>query len=242
MTPEEFVSVTSDSFQNIGAQHYFGDNARAAAEALGIDLFRFYFAGRGGFVGDVSSEVLQSTFGYFNPAVLNKMWSTVKERCDISEAAQAQLNVAYGIAGEYFADIDGLETAAAAMAKLTSAVDVAALPLFASFLSAPVPKAPTHAFMHQTILFRELRGSIHLAAVAATGCSSKAAHQLRRPQDLEMFGYREEIAVTDAERAAYAQAEPLTDAAMVLHADQWLTSDERQNIAEVATAANNSLG
>ena len=86
MTPEDFVDAVSTPFQDIGALHYFGPKSKAAAEALGIDQFRFYFAGRGGVMGEVSHEVLQSAFGYFNPALVDKMWTSSKERCDVALA------------------------------------------------------------------------------------------------------------------------------------------------------------
>lgn len=91
--------------------------------------------------------------------------------------------------------------------------------------------------MHQAILFRELRGSIHLAALAALGCPTRVAHQIRRPDDLKMFGYEDVVEVTDAHRAAYEQAEPLTDQAMVAHAEAWLSADERALIARVSAGA-----
>ena len=237
MTPFDFAAAVCDPFQILGAVHYFGPRAKAAAEELGIDQFRFYFAGRGGVLGNVSTEVFLSSFGYFNPSVVDKMWSSSKERCDVNAAATAQLNIAYEIGEESLAELDGLAEAADAMGKLSSSVDVAALPLFAAFASRPVPEPATHAFMHQTILFRELRGSIHLAAIAATGCRSRAAHQIRRPQDLEMFGYADEVEIPDDEKAAYSQVEPLTEGAMTTHGARWLTADERDQIASTAIAA-----
>ncbi len=237
MTPADFVAAVSPQFQNIGALHYFGPKAKAAAESLGIDQFRFYFAGRGGVLGEVDTEVMLSTFGYFNPDLVAKMWSTSKERCDVTAAATAQLQVAYDIGDELLADVEGLAESAAALGVLMNSVDVAGLPLFAGFLAQPVPTSPAHAFMHQAILFRELRGSIHLAAIAAAGCRSRVAHQIRRPNDLEMFGYTEPIEVPDAERAAYDAVEPLTNAAMVVHCTSALTADQRDQIAAAADAA-----
>ena len=236
MTPEDFVAAVSDPFQNIGAMHYFGPKAKAAAEALGIDGFRFYFAGRGGVLGEVSGEVLSSTFGYFNPDVVNKIWPSCIERCDVADAARAQLQVAYDIGDDLITTVDGLTEAADSLGELMAAVDVAALPLFAGFRSQPVPDAPAHAFMHQAILFRELRGSVHLAAVAAAGVRSRAAHQIRRPNDLEMFGYSEPIEISAEEQAAYSTVEAHTDAAMVTHCGAALSADQRSQIASTVTA------
>lgn len=241
MTPEDFVAAVSDPFQNIGALHYFGPKAKAAAEGLGIDQFRFYFAGRGGVLGEVSNEVMQSSFGYFNPQLVAKMWSSSKERCDVTAAAAAQLQVAYDIGEELLVNVSDLGEAATALGALATSVDVAALPLFAGFLAQPVPEVPTHAFMHQAILYRELRGSIHLAAIAATGCESRAAHQIKRPKDIQNFGYEDEIELSEAVRAAYAQVEPLTDTAMIQHCSAALSAEQRAQIATTVEAAASAL-
>ena len=241
-TAQEFVDAVSDPLQRIGALHYFGPVAMAAAEELGLDGFRFYFAGRAGVLGDVSTNVMLSAFGYFNPSLVDKMWTTSKERCDVTAAAAAQLGVAYTMGDNHLADVDGLAEAAASLGELTGAVDCAGLGLFAGFRDQPIPDTPTHAFMHQAILYRELRGSVHLAALAATGCPSRVAHQIKRPSDLEMFGYKEEVEVTDDHRAAYAQAEPLTDSAMSCHVNRVLDGPQRAQIAAVVTAARAAFG
>ncbi len=240
MTPESFVSAVSDPLQLIGALHYFDPEAQVKAEALGIDMFRFYFAGRAGVLGPVSSELVQSAFGYFNPAIVDKMWTSSKERCDVTEAATAQLDVAYHLGETRLGGITGLEEAAEGLGKLVANVDVGALPLFAAFRRQPVPESPEHSFMHHAILYRELRGSVHLAAVAAAGCPTRAAHQIKRPDDFEMFGYREPFEVTEEDRARYEKVEPLTDATMTTHSANALTDDERAQIAttvELAHAA-----
>lgn len=237
MTPEDFVASVSDPFQTIGALHYFGPRAKVAADALGIDGFRFYFAGRAGVLGNVSTEVMLASFGYFNPALVDKMWSTSKERCDVTEAGTAQLQVAYDIGDELLSDVAGLAEAARSLGEFATSVDLAALPMFAAFVAQPVPDSPTHAFMHQAILHRELRGSVHLAVLAALGCRSNAAHQIKRPDDLEMFGYTEPLEITANEREAYARAEPLTEAAMVNHSASALNADQRAQIASTTAAA-----
>ena len=237
MTSQEFVGAVSDPLQRIGAMHYFGPVAKAAADELGLDVFRFYFAGRAGVLGEVSTAVVLSAFGYFNADLVEKMWSTSKERCDVKAAATAQLGVAYTMGENHLTDVDGLDEAAASLGALTGSVDVAGLGLFAGFRDQPIPTDPVHAFMHQAILYRELRGSVHLAALAATGCPSRVAHQLKRPNDLEMFGYQEEVEVTPFAQAAYDQAEPLTNSAMSAHVERVLDSAQCGQIAGVVAAA-----
>ncbi len=241
MTPEDFNAATAQQIQQIGALHYFGEPAQTTAESLGLDGFRFYFVGRAGVLGDAPADVARSSFGYFEPGVMTKMWNTGKERADITEVAQAQLDIAYRLGADKLGQVDGLGDAAIAMREMADAIDPAGLPLFAGFRTLEMPEDPTHAFMHQAIVHRELRGSVHLACCAAMGLRSSAAHRISRPQDLQMFGYREEIAVSDDERSLFEQLEPMTDAAMTRHA-QSINAEQRSQVAATVHAAHAALG
>ncbi len=233
MTPLEFAQASDQPFQTVGAAHYFDDLTRPAAEALGLDLFRFYFCGRGGVLGAVDAPVVQSAFGYFNPALLQKMWTSGGERCDVSEAASAQMQVAYDIGDRNLEGVDGLEEATEALARVTSAVDVGGLGLFAGFQQLPVPEHVPAAWMHQCILMRELRGSVHLAALTSHGLPGRVAHQIARPNDGEMFGWKEPAEVTNEQREAYAAAKTLTDLGVAAHCAA-LSEDERRHIVTCA--------
>lgn len=52
------------------------------------------------------------------------MWSTSKERCDVTEAGAAQLGVAYTIGERDLKNVEGLGEAASALGKLTNAAMV----------------------------------------------------------------------------------------------------------------------
>ncbi len=220
----------------MGAVHYFHEVTREVADELGLDLFRFYFCGRGGVLGNVDAAVVQAGFGYFNPKLLEKMWITGAQRCPVTEAAAAQMQVIYRIGEEGLGDVEGLGDAADHLAEVTSAVDSAALGLFAGFQALEQPDSAAARFMHQVVLMRELRGSVHLAALAAAGCPSRVAHQLKRPNDGDMFGWTEAVEVSEADREAYEKAGTLTDAAMVRHVSV-ISDDARAQAAGVAAQA-----
>ena len=63
------------------------------------------------------------------------------------------------------------------------------------------------------VVLRELRGGAHLVAVVATGLSPLAAHALRRPDVIELFGWSNDDVpeLTGAEEEALARADALTD-------------------------------
>ena len=70
------------------------------------------------------------------------------------------------------------------------------------------------AFQNVAVL-RELRGSLHLVAVVASGLSPETAHRIRRPDDVAMFGWTDDVEVTDDDRARWEAAEALTDELLV---------------------------
>jgi hypothetical protein len=64
-------------------------------------------------------------------------------------------------------------------------------------------------------VLREMRGSAHLAAITAVGLRTDVAHAIKRPEDVELFGWKDEPPiVTDEARALHGRAEQLTDAAL----------------------------
>jgi hypothetical protein len=89
------------------------------------------------------------------------------------------------------------------------------LALFAAVRAEPVPDDLPAAAIHQAMVLRELRGSAHLAAVAAVGLTTPVAHAIKRPDDVAMFGYQAPPEITDADRAAHARAEDVTDDILV---------------------------
>ena len=67
--------------------------------------------------------------------------------------------------------------------------------------------------MQLLAVLREFRGSAHLIAIRAAGLDDKTAHCIRRPADIEMFGWTQAdgAAITDADRAKLALADEITD-------------------------------
>jgi hypothetical protein len=211
MTPRDVISAIAAPTGDIGAAYYFHPDTLARGKELGLDGFRFYALGRGGVLGDVDAEVVLSAFGYFEPGLVAKLWNSGRTTSTPPDAAREHLECAAKLGRTLFASLDGLDAYADAAAAVVAAVDVAALPLFAGFRSQPVPAdAPARAF-HHAVLLRELRGSAHLVAVRATGLPTVVAHAIKRPNDLQAFGWAESPVVTDDHRAALERAEAMTD-------------------------------
>lgn len=215
MEPTALMRAT-EAIYEIGAAYYFDPATVERGKQVGLDGFRFYFLGRGGVLGDVEAGVVQSAFGYFQPALLARMWDTARERFGASprEAARLYLECAHEYGRRRFAGLDGMAEFAVAAGKVIATVEGASMPLFAGYRAEPVPDDPPAAAQHQAVVLRELRGSAHLLAIAAVGLPSAVAHAIKRPGDVQLFGYTAEIAptVTDVDREAWQRAEELTDA------------------------------
>jgi hypothetical protein len=213
MTPEELVAAASPKIGALGAAFYFLPETKARAQELGLDLLRFYFLGRGGVLGDVEGSVVRSAFGYFEPGMVEKLWTSAKEKVAPREAARAYLEQCAELGRRRFGELDGLEAFCRAAGAVNDAADPTGLPLYAGIAAEPLADdLPGRALQLVTVL-RELRGSAHLLALRAVGLHDVAAHALARPGDLEMFGWKPDQApaVSDEDRALRAEAEALTD-------------------------------
>ncbi|HUF99011.1 MAG TPA: hypothetical protein VMM60_12855 [Ilumatobacter sp.] len=210
MQPVEIMRATEE-IAHLGAAFYFTPETVEVGKANGLGGFRFYFIGRGGVLGDVDADVVRSAFGYFNPDMVRKMWESSVAIMPPRDAARLYISCAHDFGRRKFASVDGLDVFVDAATTVIGAVEGASLPLFAGVRAEPVPDDTPAAAMHQAMVLRELRGSVHLLALTAMGLNSSVAHAVKRPDDLKMFGYEEAPALSDVDRTAWARAEALTD-------------------------------
>jgi len=215
---DEVVTTVSPIFARAGSAWYFQPETLEAGRKLGLDGFRFYFLGRGGVLGDVGWEVVHAAFGYFKPSLVQTMWVSARETCSPEEGARAHLQAAAEFGRAKLAGLGDLGAFNEAAAKVVEAAraDFGGLSLFAGYASQDVPEdAPARA-IHLISVLRELRGSVHLCAVVASGLATPVAHAISRPTDVAMFGWGEaEVPEpTSADRERHARAEADTDAAL----------------------------
>ncbi|HWL44811.1 MAG TPA: hypothetical protein VNQ73_17850 [Ilumatobacter sp.] len=216
MQPTEIMRATA-ALGDIGPAFYFTpESGEYAQQQFGIDGFRFYFLGRGGVLGDVEADVVRAAFGYFEPGLLAHMWNSGRERVaprSPRDVARGFIECGHAFGRAKFAGLPGLDEFVAAAAEVIAVPEGAGLALFAGVRAEPVPADAPAAAMHQAMVLRELRGSAHLLAVAATGLATPLAHAIKRPGDVALFGYPADAApeATDADRAKWERAEALTD-------------------------------
>lgn len=211
MTPAELVSATSPAVNALGARFYFHTATLAAGKELGLDGFRFYALGRGGVLGDVESAVVTSAFGYFHPDVVDRIWNSAKEVLAPRAAAAAYLACNADLGRQVLGTVGGLDAFCAAAEKVCGGVNPAAFALYAGVAAEPLPDDLPGRAMQLLVVHRELRGSLHLVAIVASGLHPSHAHALRRPGDLETFGWPADLDPPDDAAARLAAADALTD-------------------------------
>lgn len=215
MTPTELVRAAGPKIGSLGAAFYFDAATIARGKEIGLDGFRFYFLGRGGVLGNVEPAVVTSAFGYFDPGLVTKMWTSGSEIMAPRDAGRAYLACAQEFGRASFADIDGLDAYCEAASAINDAADGSGLALYSGIAAEPLCDDLPGRAMQLTAVLREYRGSAHLVAIRALNLDAGVAHAIKRPDDVTMFGYAEAPSITAEDRAKHDQAEEMTDSMML---------------------------
>jgi hypothetical protein len=215
MTPLEIIRHTSPIINEVGNRFYFDPDTLAHGKELGLDGFRFYFLGRGGVLGDVDPAVIVAAFGYFSPSVTEVMWDSAKQIMEPRAAAREYLACADRFGTTRLGGLDVLDGFNDAAETIVASVDRSALALFAGIAAEPLPDDPAARAYRNVCILRELRGSVHLLAIVATGVSPLVAHTIKRPTDVASFGWEAAPDITDDDRSRVDAADELTDRLLV---------------------------
>lgn len=235
MTPEALVTATSGPVNSLGAAFYFDKATLTVGKDNGLDGFRFYVLGRGGVLGDVDSAVITSAFGYFNPGLVAKIWNSGRETLSPAAAAQLYFGCNADLGRAKLGDTAGLEAFCDAAAQVMTDVNPAALALYAGISGQELPEDLPGRALHLIVAHRELRGCLHLAAIVAAGMHPAVAHALRRPNDMETFGWPADLDIPDGSQELLAEIDATTDR-LTADAYRTLTYAQRQGFADGVAA------
>ncbi|MDQ6783835.1 MAG: hypothetical protein M3063_10405 [Actinomycetota bacterium] len=215
MTGQGLVADVSPLIADLGYRYYFAPETEAVGKELGLDLFSFYFLGRGGVLGDVEWPVVAAAFGYFNPDAVSMMWNGARSKLAPRDAARRHLGCCAEFGRQHLAGVEGLDVFCAAAQAVHAAAQrsTGALALYAGMAAEPIPEDLPARAMHLVAMLREHRGSVHLVAVVAAGLDPAVAHYIRRPDDWRLFGWTAEQkpTVTDIDRRRLADVDATTD-------------------------------
>lgn len=199
------VSTLSSGFMLDGATYKRGAQ-------LGFGGIDFYFAGRGGVLGDVCGDVVASSFVFFSPTQVTTAWNASRDVMSRADTSAEFAGCMSAWADAHLDDSVDWARLAELAGTVADSATVAAAPLFAAWRAADVPTDPKQAALHRLNQLRELRMARHGAAVVAMGIDPADAVRHRTPHMLGVFGWEGTDVPADVV-AAWAEAERLTNLA-----------------------------
>ena len=207
------VQSTSVPIHDMGTAIYLSPDVMGWASQWGwTNPFAFYFAGRGGMLGDVGADVVYSTFGWFEPAAVKAMYDEGAAVGGTSLAAE-RMAEAHGMWGrKHFAEVSGLEDIVAVTEELVDGLDGSAIPLFVGWRAAPRDDNAAGRAAQLMQILREWRGGIHLVATTAVGLSPLEAILTNEGEgQAKFFGWSEPFPACDEIAHKHTEAEEITD-------------------------------
>src|SRR6202041_2311433 len=113
------VKSTSVPIHDIGTAIYLSPDVFGWAGEWGwSNPFAFYFAGRGGMLGDASHDVVCAAFGWFEPGAVKAMYEEGAAVAGSTVAAERMAEATDHWGQKYLAEVEGLDD----MVALTEAM------------------------------------------------------------------------------------------------------------------------
>jgi hypothetical protein len=237
LTPEATDQATSKAIHDLGSTFMLHPETMTRAGEQGYDNpFAFYFAGRGGVLGDVDAEVVYSAFGWFSPTAVRPMWEEGVRVHGARGAASRYADACASWGRDHLEGTDGLDRFADLAERVVGTAETSGRPLFAGWRREPRVEDGAGRAMQLVHLMREWRGANHLVATTAVGLSPIEAVLTDRHGQVELFGWTKPYPeVTDTLRTRRQEAEELTDR-LCPPAFEALSGPERAEFVELVPA------
>ena len=218
----------------LGGWWMLADEVLAPGKAFGYpNGYAYYVTGRGGVLGDVDADVVASAFGFFHPALIRKMWQRGLEVEPARAAATRYGDACAEYGRRRMATFGQSERLAELAGKVAAGVDVSGLALFAGWRAHPLPddaRGRAYQLLH---VLRELRGSVHVLAVAASGLTPlQAVLATGGEENANRFGWPRPY--TDVAPAVKESAELLTDQVLARLYSEVIDEAEAGELANLA--------
>jgi hypothetical protein len=236
---EEAVRAAADPIEVLGANYMLHPETFARTIENGYPHpFAGYFAGRGGVLGDVPTEIIDAIFYVFEPSVAKLFWEQGQAVHGAKKGAELYFEQIHLWARDHLADAPNLERLAELGEKIIQSTPASGLPLFAGWKAMPLPEdAPARA-LQVIMTLRELRGAVHLAVVTAAGLTPVEGHLLNKgPEYCAFFGWPGPFPSVDHLKETREQVEETTNDRVTAIWAAALTPAEAAELAHLASAA-----
>jgi hypothetical protein len=230
MNNQELLDAACPLINDMGAAFYFIPETLAVGKAMGLGGMEFYVQGRAGQMGNTEPEAVAAAFGYFKPALLKSVLDAANAKSEPRVSGAAFMNACATMSRAKLSGVADLDALVAILEKVNNAADGDGLALYAAINTEKLAEDAAGRLLQLIAILREYRGSAHLVALRASGVDSRTAHYMKRPDMWKQFGYTEEEApvITDAVKAARAEAENITD--RIVEPAYAVLSDAERNV------------
>jgi hypothetical protein len=207
------VKSTSVPIHDIGTAIYLSPDVFGWAGEWGwSNPFSFYFAGRGGMLGNASHDVVCAAFGWFEPSAVKSMYEEGSAVAGSAAAADRMAEATDKWGQKYLADVDGLDDIVAITETMVDGLEGSALPLFVGWRAAPRSANAAGRAAQLMQILREWRGGVHLVATTSVGLSPVEAILTNEGEgQAKFFGWSEPFPTYEAHSGQHQEAEDLTD-------------------------------
>lgn len=236
LTAEETVTAVDHILHDVGtAWMIHDDTARARAEEYGYPSGRaFYFAGRGGVLGDVDPGVVIAAFGWWDPGLVRLMWGRGLAVAGPRESANRYAEACARWADDHVAGFPHADRLTELAERVVDAAEESALSLFAGWRAQPRAEGGVARMLQLVHVMREWRGSVHLVATTAAGLGPLEAILTNEGEAQARFlGWRGDLPTCGHLADRHAKADEITNRLMAAGYERALTPAERAEFAEL---------
>lgn len=243
LSATEAVQETDHRIHDVGSAFMLHPDTMARAGEHGYpNPFAFYFAGRGGVLGDVDASVVVAAMGWFQPDMVRTLWDEGVAVAGAREGARHYGAACAAWGRDHLTGFDDVERLASLAEQLVAGAEPSGLSLFAGWRAEPlVDDAPGRA-MQLIHVLREWRGSLHLVATTAAGLSPLEAILTNEGEgQARFFGWQGDLPDCSHLKSRYEDAQQRTDTLAAAVYERSLTDAERAELAALMQTAETAI-
>ncbi|GAB1509671.1 SCO6745 family protein [Actinophytocola sp. KF-1] len=233
LSAEETVRAADRILHDVGSVWMLHPDTQARGAGHGYPKhLAFYFAGRGGVLGDVDAGVVTAAMGWWHPGLVRLMWDRGLAVAGAREGARRYAQACADWADDHLTGFAEADRLAELAEKVVTGVEEAGLPLFAGWRAQPRADGGPARLLQLVHVLREWRGSMHLVATTAAGLGPLEAILTNEGQQQARFlGWRDELPDCDHLKDRQVRAQEITDRLAADGYERTLTPAERAEFA-----------
>jgi hypothetical protein len=235
LTGEQTVRAVDKVLHDVGTLWMIHGDTRARAEEYGYTKAQpFYFAGRGGVLGDVDAGVVCAAFGWWDPGYVRLMWERGLAVAGARESARRYAQACAAWANDHISGFEATDRLSDLLEKVVDSAQESGLPLFAGWRAEPREDGGVARMLQLVHVMREWRGAVHLVGTTAAGLGPLEAILTNEgEQQARFFGWRGDLPDCGHLADRHTQAQETTDRLIAAEYERVLTPAERAELAEL---------